>query len=309
MENNGGIPIPYRIKQIYNTCTEEEQYYLRKILEELSTSEDGYSETYQNIWLADYKEIPVDIDTFVCSDIHLGRSNRYGEAIFPYWRSELRKFFGAGNKYWEWVFTGATRIGKSSIAVVAAIYMLYRLMCLRDPQKFFKKESVSQFSLLFFNLTEKLASGVAFRKFNDAIKVSPWFLSNGHMTRSERNSIYVPDGNKIIIDTGSDASHGLGQQVFCLVGDTAIKTKSGDFPISELAGTDVEVLQLSQSGDTEYVTANVMHTADTQDTIRITLEDGTVIEGTEDHRIMLADGTYKRLGDMCEGDDICSIQT
>ena len=221
------IPIPQRIKGIYESCTDEEKYYLRKILEELAESDIGYSKTYQDIWLSDYKEIPVDIDTFLCADMYLGRSNNYGAAIYPYWRKELRNFFGAGNKYWEWVFTGATRIGKSSIAVVAAIYMLYRLMCLRDPQKFFRKESVSQFSLLFFNLTEKLAAGVAFHKFNDAINVSPWFLSNGQMTKSVRNPIYVPNGNKIIIDTGSDASHGLGQQVFCALMDEVNFSQAG----------------------------------------------------------------------------------
>lgn len=295
------ISIPRRIKGIYDSVSDEEKYYLRKILEELAESDIGYSKTYEDIWLADYKEIPVDIDTFVCTDMYLGRSNRYGDAIFPYWRKELRNFFGAGNKYWEWVFTGATRIGKSSIAVVAAIYMLYRLMCLRDPQKFFGKESVSQFSLLFFNLTEKLAAGVAFRKFNDAIKVSPWFLSNGHMSKSERNPIYIPDGNKIIIDTGSDASHGLGQQVFCLVGSTEIITDVGIRTLKSVCGETVNVAQL-HDGSVIYTPARVEFTDYAYSIVKLTLIDGTVIEGTPDHRIMVSDGSYKYLDDITLGD-------
>ena len=300
------IPIPQRIKGIYESCTDEEKYYLRKILEELAESDIGYSKTYQDIWLADYKEIPVDIDTFLCADMYLGRSNSYGEAIYPYWRRELRNFFGAGNKYWEWVFTGATRIGKSSIAVVAAIYMLYRLMCLRDPQKFFRKESVSQFSLLFFNLTEKLAAGVAFHKFNDAIRVSPWFLSNGQMTKSVRNPVYVPNGNKIIIDTGSDASHGLGQQVFCLVGSTEIVTDCGIRTLRSACGETVNVAQLHE-GKIIYTPAQVEFTDYAYSMVRITLLDGTVIEGTPDHRIMLADKSYKYLGDITLDDIIYRV--
>lgn len=227
MENNGGIPIPYRIKQIYNTCTEEEQYYLRKILEELSTSEDGYSETYQNIWLADYKEIPVDIWTFVSSSAYLGNTNRNGESVFPFWRQELKRFFGAGNKYWEWILTGATRIGKSSTAITGASYMLYKLMCMRDPQKYFGKKDVSKFSLLFFNITKELAKGVAYREFNDTLKGSSWFCQHGSFSRSERDFYYIPEGDKIIIDYGSDASHGLGQQVFCALMDECNFSQAG----------------------------------------------------------------------------------
>lgn len=221
------VSIPRRIKGIYDSCTDEEKYYLRKILEELADSDIGYSKTYQDIWLADYKEIPVDIDTFISADMYLGRTNRNGEAVFPFWRKELRNFFGAGNQFWEWVLTGATRIGKSSTANTGLSYMLYRLMCLRDPQKFFGKKDVSIFSILFFNLTEKLAKGVAFREYNDTLKESPWFVAHGSFTRSDQNFIYIPEGGKITIDYGSDASHGLGKQVFAAMLDEINFSQAG----------------------------------------------------------------------------------
>ena len=204
--------VPSRIKAIYNSSPKQEQYYLRKILEELA--DKGYSETYEKIWLADYKEIPVDIDTFLDSNLYLGESTRQGSAIYPTWRGVMREIFHAGNKYEEIILSGATRIGKSSTGVNIASYMTYWLMCLRDPQKYFNKKDVSIFSILFFNVTKDLAKGVAYREYNDTLKSSQWFNEHGTFSKSERNFYYIPEGGKVAIEYGSDASHGLGRQVF-----------------------------------------------------------------------------------------------
>lgn len=211
-ENLNIDDVPSRIKKIYKSCTKEEQGYLRQILEEIATF--GESSTYRDIWLADYKEIPVDINTFICDDRYLGKTNRNGKAVYPFWHKTLNEIFSAGNKYEEIFFTGATRIGKSSTAITGTAYMLYRLMCLRDPQEYFGKKDVSVFSILFFNITKDMAQGVAYREFNDTLKVSPWFNDHGTFSKSERNFYYIPEGGKVVIDYGSDAAHGLGKQVF-----------------------------------------------------------------------------------------------
>ena len=295
-----------RIREIYDSCDEREKYFLYKILHEIAESDDGRSQTYEDIWLADYKEIPVGINTFLESDLYLGKTNRNGEAVFPYWRRELNTIFGSGNKIYEWILTGPIRIGKTVTANTGAEYMLYKLMCLRNPQKFFGKKENSAFSLLFFNLTKDLAKGVAFREFNAALKFSPWFNAHGHFTDSEENPVYIPEGGLISIEYGSTAAHGLGKQVFCLVGNTKIITSKGIEKLSDVAGKSIEVQQL-HNGNLIYTPATVEKTADTNVTIRITLEDGTIIEGTPDHRIMLSDGTYKRLSDITEDDDIFGV--
>lgn len=210
MENFTNLPI--RIQSIYNTCSSEEQYYLRRILQELADT--GYSYTYESLWLSDYSEIPVDIDTFIKDPMYLGKATRNGEAIYPYWYKVYHDIYDNGNKYDEIILTGATRIGKTSTGITALAYLLYRMMCLRDPQEFFHKKDVSKFSILFFNLNLDLARGVAYREFNDTICSSPWFMEHGKKSKSDRNFYYIPDGDKIIIDYGSDASHSLGQQIF-----------------------------------------------------------------------------------------------
>ena len=288
-----------RIQDIYATSSKEEQEVLRKILIEIS--ETGESSTYTDVWLADFKEIPVSIETFLCSDTYLGRTNRNGAAVYPYWKKSLKEFFDAGNKYQEWILTGATRIGKSTTAVTGTAYMLYRLMCLRNPQDYFGLKTISKISILFFNITLDLAGGVAFREFNDTLKASPWFNAHGSFSNSVENFYYIPEGGKISIDCGSSASHGLGKQVYCLTGDTCIVTDAGTKSLESVAGETVNVLQYN-NGILSYVPATVMLTKYVSKTIRITLEDGSVIDGTPDHRIMLRDGSYKSLEDLIHSD-------
>ena len=144
-----------RIKKIYSSMEPESQALLRQILQEIS--DKGESKTYEDLWLADYKEIPVDKETFLTDSYYLGESNNNGKAIYPRWMEVFKELEQAGNQYYEIVFTGATRTGKTSTAVSDACYQLYRLMCLRDPQKYFGLKSVSRLSFFFFNLTATLA--------------------------------------------------------------------------------------------------------------------------------------------------------
>lgn len=219
------------IQSIYESCDIESKNYLKNILHELSV--DGYSSTYEQLWQADYWERPVSIDEFLDSDTYLGKATRNGQAIYPYWRKCLNEIFSSGNKWEEIILTGATRIGKSSTAITAIAYMLYKMMCLKDPQKYFGKKDVSIFSILFFNITEDLAKGVAFREFNDTLKTSPWFCSHGSFSKSERDFYYIPEGGKITIDFGSDSSHGLGKQVFCCMLDEVNFSQAGIKDISK----------------------------------------------------------------------------
>ena len=122
MNNEELQVLPDRIQDIYDSCTEKEKSYLIQILQELS--ETGYSRTYEDIWLADYKEVPVSINTFISSETYLGKSTRNGEAIYPFWKNTLNNIFSAGNKYNEIVFTGATRIGKTYRYNWCSIYVV-----------------------------------------------------------------------------------------------------------------------------------------------------------------------------------------
>lgn len=217
--------LPVRIKKIYNSCGEEEKHYLRKILQELS--EFGFSTTYEQIWLYDYVEVPVDIETFLSHDLYLGKSNSNGTSIYPTWHKVLTEIFNAGNKWEEVFLSGATRIGKTTTAISGMAYMLYKLMCLRDPQRYFNKKEISKFTVSFFNVTKDLARGVAFKEFQDTLRVSPWFNQHGSFSRSENNYYYIPNGGKVEVTYGSDAAHALGQQIFACMIDEINFSRAG----------------------------------------------------------------------------------
>lgn len=211
------VDIPQRIQNIYKSCNAEEQAVLRQILEEFAMY--GESETYNNVWLADYKEIPVDKETFLTSPRFLGPSNNNGASIYPRWMEVMKELEVEGNQKYEIVFTGATRTGKTSTAVSDALYQLYRVMCLRDPQSYFGLKVSTTLLFFFFNITQTLAKGVAFKEFNTTIQYCPWFLEHGHMSASESNPIYIPEGGQIEIAYGSDASHALGRASYCVIFD------------------------------------------------------------------------------------------
>ena len=67
------------------------------------------------------------------------------------------------------------------------------------------------------------------------------------------------------------------------------------------------VYQIAPDNSVLEVSASAAVTKYVSDTIRITLEDGSTIEGTSEHRVMLADGTYKCLGEIQETDDIKNL--
>lgn len=214
-----------RIQSVYTSCSKSEQQMLIEILQEMSIH--GYSQTLEQLWLADFKEVPVSIDEFICNPLYLGETNRQGDAVYPFWRETLRTIFNNGNKYNEIVLSGATRIGKTSTAVIIGAYMLYRLMLYRNPHEYFKKKQVSKMYIAFANLTRELAAGVAYREFNDTLKESPWFDQHGRFSRSDRNFYYIPEGDKIEIIAGSDAAHMLGLQVWFAIMDETNFAKAG----------------------------------------------------------------------------------
>lgn len=296
-----------RIQGVYNSCSELEKKELRRIIEEVSLH--GYSQTLETLWLSDFKEVPVSIDEFICNDYYLGLTNRSGQAVYPYWKQTAHNIFSAGNRYSEIVLSGATRIGKTSTMTIIMAYMLYRLMLYRNPHEYFKKKEVSRFTIAFANLTMKLAEGVCYREFNDTLKECPFFNDHGRFSRSERNFYYIPEGDKIDIIAGSDASMFLGMQVWCLVGDTKILTADGIKTLEECAGTHQDVLQYMEDGTVQYTNAEVVRTKYVTETIRIELEDGSIIEGTPEHKVMLADGSYKELGKLTSSDELFTLNS
>lgn len=170
--------------------------------------------------LSIYKEVPVDIDTFISDPIYLGRSTRTGESIYPFWKDKLSEVFNTSDSFQKpkdmVVLNTAIGVGKTRFSVISLLYLLYNYMCLKDPIEYFKLCSHSKLSIIFASRSLKEANGVAYRIFLEYIGESTWFCEHGEV-RINRNtgSIkgYFPK-SPIDIVVASNKDHTLGMQPF-----------------------------------------------------------------------------------------------
>ena len=200
-----------------SSLTKEEKDIVIKILDEYTLY--GNSNTFKELQEADYKEIPVDIETFLTDDRYLGKAwkDASGKSkLYPFWLEKLKILFPdpyttSVNNFIE---SGARGIGKSEVAVGACFsYILYRVMCLRDPLEYFGLKPTEKVCFAFMNITKALAEEIAVDKFQKTIQLSPWFLEKGFL-RQRNNVSYWEPPDPINVIIGSQSSDVIGQAVY-----------------------------------------------------------------------------------------------
>ena len=100
-----------------NDLPEKEREYALQVLKELS-EKNGQSKLYNDLRYADYKEIPVDIITFIKDDQYLGRAWHLADGkckLFPYWEKKLQELFpdNLTTDYNTFIESGARGLGKA----------------------------------------------------------------------------------------------------------------------------------------------------------------------------------------------------
>lgn len=299
--------------QALNNLSPKEKEYALKILSELQ--KDGKSKSYEDLLFSDYKEIPVDIETFLHNENYLGKGliNEDGKfTVFPYWVETLKKIFPTNieTSYNTVILSGAIGLGKSFIAVIAMLYMLYRMLCLKNPYTYYGLQEIDHITFSFMNITMDAAKGVAWSKFQELVQLSPWFMAHGRVSRSI-NPEWQPviDKGEIELVVGSQPRHVIGRAVFCLDGDTQIKTPDGDIALKDAVGKEIQVYSVDEKRN--VVLSNectVIPTIKTDEQYEIELEDGSIIKCTPNHKFLLSDGTYKEAQYLTVDDDIVSVQ-
>lgn len=195
-----------------------EKQQVLKILQEANIK--GKSEEYQKLMNDIWDELPIDVDTFIDDDKYMRRyfyPDNKSCIIYPFWRIKLKELFNNPYQYSEICFTGGIGLGKSEMAKLGLCYLLYRLMCLKNPHLFYNKPLGKPILILFFNNNLKLAENVLLKPFVEMISSSPWFMERGRLAGREHLR-YVPD-KLIRIDLGSNANHAIGQDVFAAMVD------------------------------------------------------------------------------------------
>ena len=286
--------------------SEQEKSAVLEILNQITKT--GSSSKLDNILNEDWDEIPVDIHTFLHDKRYLGNAlydNEQRFTIFPYWESKLEEIFpdNISTRYNTIILTGAIGLGKSTIAVICLLYLLSRLLCLKDPYLYYALQPIDKITVSFMNITLENARGVSGDKMNQMILSSEWFMSHGTM-KGTSNLEYVPNKHIEII-YGSSNNQIIGRALFCLDGNTIISTVDGDKQIKDLENTITQVYCINEFGDVVLSEpCEIKQTAETSDIYEIELEDGTILKCTPNHRFMLKDGSYKEAQYLTEEDEL-----
>ena len=199
--------------KILSKLTDEEKQIVKQIL--MDVSNKGKSDTLTELYYEDYEEIPVDLETFLCDEKYLGNYTNFGRDIYDTWKKELAYVHNPMNFVDQWAITGSTGTGKSTVATYSLCYELYKLMCLKNPNRFYLGANETIW-ILFFNLNLKLAEKTMWGKFQKALQMSPWFLERGTVT-GRTNLVYQPNKD-IKLGIGSTEEHALSVAVqFCAI--------------------------------------------------------------------------------------------
>lgn len=294
-------------KEQFDELSQDEQKLVLQILEEFSNT--GFSQTLNDLYESDFKEQPVDIITFVLDPAYLGQAWHLPNGkckLFPFWENKLKEIFpnNTGAAINNIILSGARGLGKSEIAVTIGLYMMYVLMCLKDPYSYLNLKATEQVAFAFINITEDLAYDIGVNKFQNTVQASPWFMARGTITGRTNRIWNPPDFIKIIV--GSQPRHVIGQAIyFCLDGETEIVTADGIFKIQDLVDSKIKVFSIDDNGELLISDeCTVKPTKQTNVEYQIELEDGTILKCTPEHRFKLKDGSYKEAQYLTEDDEL-----
>ena len=137
-----------------------------------------------------FNEMPVDAKTFVEGEDFLGQpplsTVQYDivEAMSQIYRiEELQEIMGtaAGTAYFkkytknEIILQLGKGSGKDFVSTVACAYIVYKLLCLKDPARYYGKPSGDAIDIINIAINAQQAKNVFFKGFKTKIERSPWF--------------------------------------------------------------------------------------------------------------------------------------
>lgn len=137
-----------------------------------------------------FEEIPVDTKTFVESPDYLGQpplSDIQYEIVNAmsqvYKKEDLQRVMGKeeGARHYakytknEIILQLGKGSGKDFTSTVACAYIVYKLLCLKDPARYFGKPSGDAIDIINVAINAQQAKTVFFKGFKTKIEKSPWF--------------------------------------------------------------------------------------------------------------------------------------
>ncbi len=149
-----------------------------------------FDEFFEVLKNNNFEEIPVDAKTFVEGAEFLGQpplsSHQYDivEAMSQIYKLEdLIDIMGdtEGRRYYkkytknEVILQLGKGSGKDFTSTVACAYIVYKLLCLKDPARYFGKPAGDAIDIINVAINAQQAKNVFFKGFKNKIERSPWF--------------------------------------------------------------------------------------------------------------------------------------
>lgn len=173
----------------------------------------GFDDFFSALSDDDFEEVPVTVEEFVNGEDFL---NLKGDGITLsdyqyqlikastqiYKRESLHQLYGyeAGEKRWEQtkneiILQWGKGSGKDFSSTIAVAYLVYLLLCLRDPSKYYGKPPGDNIDILNVAINADQARRVFFDNFKQRILRNPWFegkftVNQGHFAFDKNINVY-----------------------------------------------------------------------------------------------------------------------
>lgn len=172
------------------------------------------------LWETDYVRKPPTIEEFIEDDYYFGRSASF---LHENWKQDLKAVFAPGAPYFEWIFTGAIGVGKTTVACVGMGYKLCVLSCLRDPARYYGLLPDEKIVFGIYSSTITQASDAGFYKLRGMIDSSTYFREQCPRDNNAqvRLDFERKAGKKLQVTRGSRGGHALGLDLFSFLMDEA----------------------------------------------------------------------------------------
>ncbi len=149
-----------------------------------------FTDVFNALSNEDFEEVPVMIEEFVTSPEYLGLETplseyqyqmvRAGSQIYTY--DTLVNLYGQdiGSKRYdqtcsECIYALGKGSGKDFVSTIVCAYVVYLLLCLKNPQKYYGKPAENAIDILNVATNSDQAKNVFFKNLRTIIKNCPWF--------------------------------------------------------------------------------------------------------------------------------------
>ncbi len=182
---------------------------------------------------ADWLRTPPTIEEFLEDPKYLGV--QMSQALYKPWKEDLKYVLNPKNEIYSWVLSGGIGVGKSKIAIIAQLYKLAVLTCLKNINEYLGLDNATQISFGLFSLSLDKVEGALSEDFKKLISDSPYFknvfpLKKARTAKRVLNNqstfgaqgmaeyeVLLPQNLKILL--GSKISHALSLAVVSAILD------------------------------------------------------------------------------------------